>query len=61
MLPIHSLFLQSKEKEKPLEFFFILKETKKREMRNPKRRKCSAYLEGIKKRINIFKTLKQLS
>ena len=29
-------------------------------MGNPKSRKCSAYLEKIKKRTNIFKTPKRL-
>ena len=62
LLPIHSLFLQAKEKGNPLEklLFLIKKKTKKSEMRNPKRRKCRAYLERIQKRTNIFKMSKRL-
>ena len=54
----HSLaFSLIKRKGKALRiFYFILKETKKIEMRKPKKRKCSSYLERIKKRTNIFKT-----
>ena len=34
---------------------FYLKKTKEGQMGNPERRKCSAYLERIKKRTNISK------
>ena len=62
LLPIHSLFLQAKGKGNPLGScsFLFKKRTKKSEMGNPKRRKCCAYLERIKKRTNIFKMSKRL-
>ena len=36
-------------------FYLKTKKTKKGEMGNPKKRKCSAYLERIEKRTNISK------
>ena len=52
-------FLFIKRKRKSLRevvlFYLKKKQTKKGEMGNPQKRKCSAYLERIEKRTNISK------
>ena len=50
------LFIKRKRKSlREVVPFYLKKKTKKGEMGNPQKRKCSAYLERIEKRTNISK------
>ena len=50
------LFIKRKRKSlREVVLFYLKKTTKKGEMGNPQKRKCSAYLERIEKRTNISK------